>query len=524
MKINASTSTDGYKLGHGSMYPYRTDKVYSNLTPRSDKHYLKDATSFYDGRLVWVGALGSLKEICDYWEVFFSSPEDVAINRYAKRLMGYLGGFDPAVEKMASLHRLGYLPLEVKSLKEGTKVPMGVPTLTITNTLDEFYWLVNYLEPSLSANSWKTPTAATRAAEYRAICDHFAKLTCDDNSHVDFQCHDFSMRGMSGVEDAARTGVAHLTQFLGTDSLGAMDYAENYYNVEDSLIAVSIPATEHAVATSNIIYNQNKFPISKLEAEKMFLIDLITERFPTGMISYVADSFDFWGVMTKVLPEVKEEILSRQDSDATPAKLVIRPDSGDPVKVISGYKNSELTLNKEGLLECRETGKVISIDESFGAVEVLYNIFGGHVNSKGYKVLNSKIGLIYGDSITPERAEAILLRLKKKGFCSSCVVFGIGSMSYQYFTRDTFGFAVKATHIGVEGEGGISIYKDPKGDSGKSSAKGLLFVTEDMELIEDCTPEMEASDNNQLKTIFKDGMFINETSLDEIRLRLKEGN
>lgn len=548
MKIQAATSTDGYKLSHGSMYPKGTEFVYSNLTPRGDKHYLTNATKFYDGKLVWVGAQGAIKEIQETWDNFFKTDKEIVITRFAKRLQGYLGGFDPALEQMSKLHDLGYLPLSFKSLPEGTKVPMGVPVLTVTNTLPEFFWLVNYLETSISAMTWKIATAATIAAEYKAICDHYASLTGTDDFTVSVQCHDFSMRGMSGVEDAARTGLGHLTQFIGTDSLVAMDYAQDYYNVkDDELLAISVPATEHAVATSNILFNEGEGlggVLTRLGAEYEFMKDLITNRFPTGIVSYVADSYDFWSVVNRVLPMLKDEILERQPSAVAPAKLVIRPDSGDPVKVITGYtvyECNELTsgltkyeigawLNKTNITSevilmngtywlRSDLNKSIPEYEVKGAIQCLWEIFGGTETEKGYKLLDSHIGLIYGDSITPKRAELILERLEQKGFASGNVVLGVGSMSYQFHTRDTFGFAVKATHVVVNGKE-VPIFKLPMGDSSKSSAKGYLFVNDEIELIDNVSLATESSEDNQLKEIFRDGTWLKETTLSEIREKL----
>lgn len=541
--IYAATATDGYKLSHGSMYPKGTQFVYSNLTPRGDKHYRAKATKFYDGKLIWVGAQGAIKEIQEIWDKFFQSPKEKVLGRFSRQLQNYLGGFDPAVKQLAELHDLGYLPLHFKSLPEGSRVPMGVPVLTVTNTKKEFFWLVNYLETIISAMTWKTATAATVAAEYKAICKHYANLTGVDDFTVSVQCHDFGMRGMSGIEDAARTGFGHLTQFIGTDSLGSIDYAEDYYNAKE-LIAISVPATEHAVATSNILYNESKQELLRLDAEKEFLKELITERFPEGIISYVSDSFDFWGLITEVLPQLKDEIRGRKASKVAPAKLVIRPDSGDPVKVITGYNvyvcdKSTAGLSKWSIAEwvSRQTKsyEVIKMNgrywlindlnteiteaEAKGAIQCLWDIFGGTETSTGHKLLDSSIGLIYGDSITPERTDQILQRLMDKGFASGNVVLGVGSMSYQYHTRDTFGFTVKATHI-IVNDKSVPIFKLPTGDATKASAKGLLFVDSDMKLEDNVTMEKESSTGNLLQSIFIDGKFVKETSLEEIRSRI----
>lgn len=512
MKLRAASVTDGYKVGHGAMYADGTTKVYSNLTPRSDKIYRRNCTEFYDGNLVFVGAQGAVQEIKELWDdSFFSQPKEKVIGKYAERMAIYLGGEVAATQQLAELHDLGYLPLEFKALPEGSVVPMGVPVITVTNTVPSAFWLVNYLETVISNLTWKTATNATIAREYKKICQHFAALTGVDDFTVSIQCHDFSERGMSGPEDAARAGFAHLTSFIGTDTLPAMDYAEDYYDAE-GLIAISVPATEHAVATNNILsieqkllHREIRYPKgTKLEAEKLFMKDLITRKFPTGIVSYVADSFDFWSVLTDILPNLKDVILSREASGVAPGKLVIRPDSGDPVLVVCGDPEAE-----------------VGSAEYKGAIEVLWETFGGTITDKGYKLLDSHIGLIYGDSITTKRALEILTRLEQKDFASGNVVFGVGSYTYQCVTRDVFGFAVKATYSVVNGKP-VNIFKDPKTDSKKKSAKGLLKVEKDVDgkfiLIDQVSEQLESE--GELQTIFKDGELLNRVTLDVIRGRL----
>ena len=582
MKLRAATVTDGYKVGHGPLYATGTQSVNSNLTPRSDKIYLRNCTHFYDGRLVFIGAQGAVQEVHEMWQdSFFNLPKEVAIGRFARRMAVYLGGKVKAEEQLSELHDLGYLPLNIKALPEGVRVKMGVPVLTITNTISSAFWLVNYLETVLSDLIWKPATNATIAYEYKEICKHFAAKTGVDDFTVSIQCHDFSMRGMSGPEDAARSGFAHLTSFIGTDTLPAMDYAEDYYDADpDGLIAISVVATEHAVATSNILYLEQErvsrfSPNPRLEAETEFMRDLITRLHPNGIVSYVADSFDFWAVLTKILPQLKETILARESKGLEPGKLVIRPDSGDPADVICGIEVRtvksidaaaeelvEQVRTETGFGECGpseasdiffingehvevtigidwnrhdktyyyEDGyeitshKVVTLTaEEKGAIQVLWETFGGTETEKGYKLLDSHIGLIYGDSITTKRAVDILQRLANKGFASGNVVFGVGSYTYQCNTRDTFGFVVKATHTVVDSTA-IDIFKDPKTDSKKKSAKGLLFVGYNSDggyVLEDqATAEEEASPDNKLQTFYLDGKFTRRTTLDEIRARL----
>lgn len=559
MKLRAASVTDGYKVGHGSMYADGTTKVYSNLTPRSDKIYRRNCTEFYGGNLVFVGAQGAVQEIKELWDdSFFSQPKEKVIGKYAARMAIYLGGEVAATQQLAELHDLGYLPLEFKALPEGSIVPMGIPVITVTNTVPSAFWLVNYLETVISDLTWKTATNATIAREYKKICQHFAALTGVDDFTVSIQCHDFSMRGLSGPEDAARSGFAHLTSFIGTDTLPAMDYAEDYYDAE-GLIAISVPATEHAVATNNILSIEQALSAKtlgsrdrlRLDAETMFMEDLITRKFPTGIVSYVADSFDFWSVLTDILPNLKDVIISREAAGLAPGKLVIRPDSGDPVLVVCGYRTSKIEDVDASDIDWVETellevdgkyfeyevdseyqygeeyghrftlGKEVPVHEVKGAIECLWETFGGTVTEKGYKLLDSHIGLIYGDSITTKRALEILTRLEQKGFASGNVVFGVGSYTYQCNTRDTFGFAVKATYS-VVNDNAVNIFKDPKTDSKKKSAKGLLKVEKDENGKFVLLDQVSQSEEKEglLQTILKDGELLNRVTLDTIRGRL----
>lgn len=554
MKLFAATQVDGYKLSHADMYADGTTQVYSNLTPRTDKIFRRSCTRFYDGKLVFFGGQAAIHEIVEMWdESFFSQPFDKVKKRFKRRVDAYLGEGVVSTKRLRVLHALGYLPLEIKTLDEGLKVPMGIPVLTITNTTPEEFWLVNYLETVLSNLTWKSATNATIAAEYKEILKHYAKLTGTDDFTVSIQAHDFSCRGMSGPEDAARSGMAHLTQFIGTDTLSAMDAIEDYYGCGD-LLAISVPATEHAVSSNNILsieqaiqkgtfkYNAEQAAILeemasyneplRLCAEAMFAYDLITRKYPKGIISYVADTYDFWAVLTRVLKYLKDVILARKDDANGLAKLVIRPDSGDPVKVICGYQEGvdgywaiyDVDQNElDDPVFIDNEGNEVPEHEVKGAIECLWETFGGEVNDLGYKVLDRHIGLIYGDSITTARCAEILERLMQKGFQSGNVVFGVGSYTYQCNTRDTFGFAVKATYSVVNGEP-VNIFKDPKTDSKKKSAKGLLFVgmtgEGELELCDEVSVETESSASQQLTTRFKDGEFVNQTTLDEIRARL----
>lgn len=463
--------TDFYKTDHRKQYPKGTEYVYSNFTARESR---------IEGinEVVVFGIQYFIKEylIKRFNKEFFQVEKGWAIKKYKKRLDNALGKDAVMIDHIEDLHDLGYLPIHIKALAEGTKCPLRVPCLTIINTDPKFYWLTNFLETLLSNSLWCAMTSATIANHYRGMLDQYAKETSDAPDFVDFQGHDFSMRGMSSMESACVSGAAHLLSFKGTDTIPAIDFLEEYYNADSNkeLIGASVPATEHSVMC-----------LGGLEDEIGTFKRLITETYPSGIISIVSDTWNYWKVLTDYLPKLKDIILKRE------GKVVIRPDSGDPVKIICGEPNHK------------------------GSIEMLWDVFGGSTNSKGYKELDSHIGLIYGDSITIDRCKEICKQLKDKGFASTNVVFGIGSYTYQYVTRDTFGFAMKATYGVVNGEP-KNIFKDPITDNGvKKSAKGLLKVNDDLSLSEEVSIEDEKK--GLLQTVFLNGKLIKEYSLEQIR-------
>ncbi len=502
---------DFYKTQHHKMYPEGTTLVYSNLTPRSVKYLPKIEGT--DDKVVFFGLQYFIKDflIEKFNTEFFSKPKNEVVSYYKRRLDTSLGG-DADVSHIEALHDLGYLPILIKALPEGAAVDAKIPVFTIENTLPDFFWLTNFLETILSATIWKPCTSATLARKYKKLLLNFAEETGVDPSFVGFQGHDFSFRGMSGAEDAAMTGAGHLTSFVGTDTVPAIDFLEDYYNAnaDKELVGCSVPATEHSVMTLNAKFGEGE--PDEYDSFKR----LITELYPNGIVSIVSDSFDFWGVLTKILPSLKAEIMARD------GKVVIRPDSGDPVKIVAGYTEDEVYLDN-GYFKEVGTDKILDLNEINGAVEVLWETFGGTVTDKGFKSLDSHIGLIYGDSITLDRANEILTRLKNKGFASNNIVFGIGSYTYQYQTRDTLGFAVKATAGIVNGEV-KEIFKKPKTDDGmKNSAKGFLTVVIDpIDGQYHLYDEVEAGTDSELLPVFEDGELLIDQNLVDIRNRIND--
>jgi nicotinamide phosphoribosyltransferase len=488
MKMNPLMLIDFYKADHRRQYPEGTELVYSNFTPRKSRQEGND-------KLVFFGLQYFVKEyLVKQWnEGFFNIPKEKVVADYKRRMDNALGKDSIPIEHIAELHDLGYLPLIVKGLPEGTIVSTKIPVVTVYNTQPKFFWLTNYLESLMSAILWKPATSATTAFQYRRVFNEYAKQTVSD-TNIDFvywQGHDFSFRGMSGIEDACMSAAGHLLSFYGTDSVPAIDFHELYYNAnsDNELIGGSVPATEHSVMCMGTKDNE----IATFER-------LIEEIYPSGIVSIVSDTWDFWKVITEFLPQLKSKILARN------GKLVIRPDSGDPVKIIIGDKDA-----------------TPGSPEYKGAIECMWEVFGGTTTEKGYKLLDSHIGLIYGDSITLQRQKDILQGLKDKGFASFNVVLGIGSYTYEYVTRDTYGFAMKATYGEVNGEA-RNIFKDPKTDDGtKKSAKGLMQVTEvDGKLVmkDQCTWEEEKQ--GLLQSVFENGKIVKEQSLSEIRSRINK--
>lgn len=486
--MNPLMLIDFYKADHRRQYPEGTELVYSNFTPRKSRQEGND-------ELVFFGLQYFINEyLLKQWnEGFFNLPKDQVLNDYKRRMDTSLGKDSIPVEHVAELHDLGHLPLIIKGLPEGSVVSTKIPVVTLYNTNPRFFWLTNYLESLMSTILWKPSTSATTAFLYRKVFQQFAQETVSD-TEIDFvywQGHDFSFRGMSGIEDACMSAAGHLLSFYGTDTVPAIDFHEMYYgaNADNELIGGSVPATEHSVMCMGTKDNE----IETFER-------LICEIYPKGIVSIVSDTWDFWKVITEYLPNLKNKIISRD------GKVVIRPDSGDPVKIIVGDKDA-----------------VPGSPEYKGAIECMWEVFGGAITPKGYKLLDAHIGLIYGDSITLQRQLAILEGLKEKGFASFNVVLGIGSFTYEYVTRDTYGFAMKATYGEVNGEG-RNIFKDPKTDDGtKKSAKGLMKVYREngvLKMKDECSWEEEAE--GLLQIVFENGQLKNEQSLSEIRKRIEE--
>lgn len=469
---------DGYKVGHVFQYHPTTTKIYANFTPRQSR---------VDGEnhIIWFGLQYFIRRylIEEFEQSFFSRPLDDVIREYRRRITNYLGPTPD--DHIAALHRLQYLPLRIKSLPEGAKVPIRVPTMTIVNTVDEFFWLPNMLETLMSSVLWPMSTSATTAYGYRRRFERAAEATGGDPAFVKWQGHDFSMRGLMGPEAASMSGAGHLLSFTGTDTIPAIDLLERYYyaNAEKELIGGSVPATEHSVMSMGLH-----------RGEQEVIRRLIEDVYPAGIVSLVSDTWDLWELLTNYVPALRETILKRD------GKVVFRPDSGTPHLILNGDPSSDRPAVQAGV------------------VRILADIFGTTQTSKGFKLLNPHVGTIYGDSISPTEQVRILAGLAANDFASTNVVLGIGSYTYQHVTRDTYGWAMKSTW-GVENGKAMPIFKKPATDNGtKNSAKGLLAVVEEdgtYKLLEDVSESVEQT--GALRPVFVDGKLLNKQSLASIR-------
>ncbi len=354
--------------------------------------------------------------------------------------------------------------------------------MTIRNTLPEFYWCVGYLE-SLLLKLWNPCTVATYSLKYKKLVEQYADMTCDDTSHIPFQVHDFGYRGVSSEETAMISGASHLLNFLGSDTVIANYFLDKYYYGEKEVKALSVVASEHSTTCS---YGRD----NEYQA-----FDRMLDMYPTGIISMVSDSYDYWKVLTDYLVSRKDKIMSRV------GKCVCRPDTGRPVNIVCGDPEA----NPES-------------PEGQGSLELLWKTFGGTINSKGYRVLDPHIGLIYGDGMFYGRFEEMLETMKQKGFASSNLVIGVGGLLLQQHNRDELGFAIKATHIKKKDGTSVEVYKDPATDPGKKSKKGYMVLNRTNEGYE-TIDQIKEEDLNKgvLETVFLNGAIYGHSSLKDIR-------
>jgi len=488
--INPLLLLDYYKTTHNEQYPKGITKIVSYYTPRMSRISDED-------KLVMFGLQAFIKEylIRSFNENFFGRPKDEVLTEYRRVIDHTLGKGIVNYDKIEKLYDLGYLPIEIKAIDEGTRVPVKVPMFEITNTHNDFAWLVNTLETALSCSLWHTQISANVGYRYRQIVNKYFAVSVDDAVPRSRALGDFSMRGQESCESAIKSSAGFCLSFVNTATVPAILFLEDYYNCD----CEKEPVTFGAISTEHSVMNSNY----ALDGDEISMVRrLLREIYPANGFSMVSDSYDYWNMVDNIIPACKEDIMKHG------GYIGIRGDSGDPVEITT------------------ET------------VKRLWGIFGGSVNTKGYKVLDSHIKVIYGDSITPQRAEHIYKKLIEDGFACNNVLLGVGSFSMQCleqddelkpYTRDTFGIAIKATYCEVDGKP-IQIFKDPKTDTGnfKKSQRGMCVVYRDAEgNLEyqdgyDTASVGSFGGENLLKPVFCDGKMVKEQALQEIRGILHE--
>lgn len=480
---------DFYKAVHAEMLPAKTTKSVSYFTPRMSRVRMWN-------KVVMFGLQGFVKTyLIDYFnERFFERPIDEVISEYERIMDASLGKGVYGLQKIKDLHALGYLPIEIWALPEGTKVPMHVPMFCITNTHDDFAWLPQALESLISAEAWHPMLAATVGATYRGIVNKFYDETCDDSVSRNKALGSFDFRGEECTDSAIKAAAGWCLSFVNTATVPVIPYLEKLYNCDCTKepVAFGSPSTEHAVMCSNYAVDGDEVTLLKR---------LLTEIYPDTSFSAVLDSYDYWNVIDNVLPQIKPEIMAHNGC------MLMRGDSGDCIEVVTK------------------------------TVFKLWNEFGGTINSKGYKVLDPHVKAIYGDSITIQRCERIYEILKDNGFAASNVALGVGSFSFQCveedgilkpFTRDTFSSCIKATYCEIDHKP-YPIFKNPKEGGFKKSQKGccLVYKNDNGELCykdEYTWEEASCNSKQELKTIFRNSELLIDDSLANIRNRLHNNN
>lgn len=449
--------TDSYKLSHYKQYPPGTENVYSYFESRVG------ATFPYT---IFFGLQYFLRKYLSGRVVTPEKIEQAAA--VAKMHMGSEAGtFNREGWEYIERKHNGFLPVRIKAVPEGTKVPTDNVMMTIEATDPKCFWLVNYLE-TLLVQVWYPSTVATVSHYVRSLIKQGLEESGDVNG-LPFKLHDFGFRGVSSVESAGLGGLAHLVNFMGTDTLAAISCGMEYY--DSGVCGFSIPASEHSTITSWGEANE-------LEAMRNMLI-----QYPTGLVACVSDSFDidracseYWG------KELKDEVLAREGC------LVVRPDSGDIVPMVLNV------LNRLG------------------------DAFGTYVNDKGYKVLNDKVRVIQGDGCTPETIEDVLAAMLANDWSIDNIAFGMGGGLLQKVDRDTQRFAFKCSSINLNGNE-TDVFKRPASDPTKNSKRGRLALIGSRGNFETVREDELNGRANRLRTVFERGEIVHLDTLDAIRQR-----
>ena len=448
---NIILNTDSYKASHYLQYPPKSEFVSSYVEARGGEYE----------EVLFFGLQVFIKEYL--LTPFTQSDIDEAKDIFEAHGVPFnIEGWQYILDKYN-----GYLPIEIEAIPEGVVVPTKTALVQVINTDPKLPWLTSYIETSLLRAIWYPTTVATVSWRIKRLIREYLEETSESVGGLEFKLHDFGSRGVSSKESAEIGGMAHLINFMGTDTISAIVSAKRYYNCK--MAGFSIPAAEHSTITS---WGRD----GEVDAYRNMLKQFAK---PNSLVAVVSDSYDIYNAVSKIWgEELKQEVI---DSKAT---LIIRPDSGEPKEV------------------------VVEI------LKRLYEKFGGSINKKGYIVLNNSVRVIQGDGIEESSIKEILENMKKHNFSADNIAFGMGGALLQKPNRDTLSFAMKASAIRVDGKW-RDVYKDPITDSGKRSKKGRLAVVK--ESLETIRAEELNGRDNLFETIFRDGKLLKEISFSEVK-------
>lgn len=464
MKFNPTIATDAYKITHWLQRPKGMTRFYNYGEPRKGGQH--DAIIFFGLQYI----------IKEYFMSIVTNKDITRGMARCKRTFG-TDAYYPK-EIWEKVRDLGYFPIRIKAVKEGTLVPTSNVCFTMEATEEWFSPMVSHFEDWLMWN-WYSCGVATRAFGLRKAVIPAFETSCD-NPFYDFVVNDFGYRGGTFHEGASVGGMAHLISFDGTDNLSAAEGVFDYYGGIE--IGSSVWATEHSVAT---VWGPGEGEYEYVKAQINNSREKGEESLP---LSIVIDSYDADNFMKNVISreDVKQLILDR------PGRVVFRPDSGDPLTNVCKY------------------------------TEMLGNVFGYHLNKKGYKVLNHNVGLIQGDGMTEKSIPELYNEYIKTGWSAENVVTGSGGgLLEEGLTRDTDRWAVKVSYVEIDGKS-IDIRKTPKTDMTKASKAGILKLHKSAGKFStiESSKEQFGVDNgytDELELVFENGKLMREQTFEEIR-------
>lgn len=449
---------DSYKITHWKQYPKNTQYAMSYIEARGTEMEDVDYTIVFGLQYlldkIKLPTYGELEETERFTNFHFDRDD-----------LFYFDGWREVVE-------LGYLPLKIRAVPEGTKLPVGNVIATIENTVPGFAWLISWYEIQLM-RLWYPINVATISYNIHTIIEK-ALIESGSPETIKYRLHDFGSRGASSEESAGIAGMAHLINFVGSDTIIGQRYASMYYN--SPLISKSVPASEHSTITA---YGQS--------GEKEAYRNIIKTFSGNGNIyACVSDSYDIWNALL-IWKELENEVIKCGGT------LVIRPDSGDPVKT------------------------------PVEVVNRLVALFGFVTNDKGYHVLPSHIRVLQGDGVDASNIAEIYEQLHRLNLSSDNISFGMGGALSQKHNRDTFRFAIKMCSITI-GETDRDVYKAPIDDKAKHSKRGKLTLVKNT-YGEYKTIKCSDFDNNvhkdMLQTVYENGT-ITRISFEEVQNNLHQ--